>query len=172
LACAAVLIVPSIGQADADVLLAPIRAISKSVEDCISTSEFDVEAASCAGLSYDICIGFITGAVSHAQRGECYWNELGIWRGIYQKEVMKKLQWAREMDDDSALGLQPDMNAFSQVMETESSWVAYSNSQCKMELLPSTGGTRGITDVPLCHIRLLAQRIQQLRSLDDMEPRE
>ena len=167
--CGAVLITPSVGQADADVLLAPIRAITKSVEACLASAQFDVDPASCAGVSYEICIGFIVGPVSHDQQGGCNWDELGIWEIIYQEEVMKKLQWAQKMDEDSAQGMQLSINAFAQIMETEMAWNAYRKTQCKMELLPSLGGTNGITSIPLCHIRMFARRIQLLQRLDNME---
>jgi len=166
---ALVAIFPAFGLADSDVILAPHRAAVKVVDACIASESFISDPASCAGVSYDVCLTFISGPVSHSEQGGCLYDELGIWDTLYKAEVMKKLQWAQEMDRRGASGTGPNRNALGQVMVTEAAWDVYRKEQCAMEFLPYTGGTVGLTMQPLCLIRLTAQRIQRLREMKFMK---
>jgi uncharacterized protein YecT (DUF1311 family) len=137
----------------------PYKAMKKDVVFCLESEDFPSDPKSCARASFKTCMTEWKESDSRVKEGNCNEHEFLIWRELYQEQVIEVLQDAQKTDRDAAADRNPDIDAFSQILNRELRWQEFRESECSYKRSLTMGGTDGVSIYWVCLAEMTAQRI-------------
>ncbi|MFQ6547855.1 hypothetical protein AADZ90_007845 [Aestuariibius sp. 2305UL40-4] len=143
-----------------------------ALEACTDAAADFESFMACTRTTVEACRERRPDGRSNAGGTACLYDELRIWTELYQQEVAGILRWAQDFDSDASRLRASWGRAHETVLRAEVSWAEYVRDQCNMENVGYAAGTAAASGQAACRLRLHAERVFHLRSLDDLRPRD
>ena len=121
-------------------------------------------------MTFALCTGRLRHRAFHAEQANCNERELGLWMHLYSLAALQIAGWTINKARRMRAAGDNRFEAQARLTRGDHVWQDHVTAQCQLDMGHWTTGNAPMTDKPICRMRMVAERLFELRGLQDCQP--